>query len=165
MRHDGQPDLLGNLERDIERRNAGRAAGVASDPHLDADDQVAVRVDDAYALTGIDEPQIGGLADHHNLCAPEGKTGSLVARIRRIDDPAASEKEIRHAPAPALPQQTYTRAMSGESRRCARRGLALPPKVPRWIAVSPKTAIAPRLAAGSAARLILAPQGSQLNIL
>ena len=59
MRHDGQPDLLGNLERDIERRNARRAAGVASDPHLDADDQVAIGVDDAYALTGIDEPQIG----------------------------------------------------------------------------------------------------------
>src|SRR5205823_9528452 len=75
MRHDGQPDLLGNLKRDIERRNAGRAAGVASDPHLDADDQVAVRVDDAYALTGIDEPQIGGLSDHDawTECKDAGK--------------------------------------------------------------------------------------------
>src|SRR5437763_11237005 len=75
MRHDGQPDLLGNLKRDIERRNAGRAAGVASDPHLDADDQVAVRVDEAYALTGIDEPQIGGLSDHdaRTECKDAGK--------------------------------------------------------------------------------------------
>jgi hypothetical protein len=82
--------------------------------------------------------------------------GDLVARIRRIDDPAASENEIRHASAPVGPERAYTRVMSGKSRRCARRGLALPPKVPRWIAVSPKTAIAPRLAAGSAAdRIVL----------
>src|SRR5204863_992180 len=56
--------------------------------------------------------------------------------------------------APALPERAYARVLRIESRRCARRGLALPPKVPRWIAVSPKTTIAPRLAAGSAARRI-----------
>src|SRR5205814_1428494 len=91
MRHDGQPDLLGNLERDIERRNAGRAAGVASDPHLDANDQVAVRVDDAYALTGIDEPQIGGLSDHdaRTECKDAGKRDieeRQDAQRREFDD-------------------------------------------------------------------------------
>src|SRR5437762_6371370 len=108
MRHDGQPDLLGNLKRDIERRNAGRAAGVASDPHLDADDQVAVRVDDAYALTGIDEPQIGGLSDHdaRTECKDAGKRDieeRQDAQRRGLDDmPPVAMKIAR----PDLPAST-----------------------------------------------------------
>jgi hypothetical protein len=113
------------------------------------DDQTA-HIDDIGAVARQVRP------DRRNVAAAERDIGDLVARIRRIDDPAASENEIRHASAPVGPERAYTRVMSGKSRRCARRGLALPPKVPRWIAVSPKTAIAPRLAAGSAAdRIVL----------
>ena len=54
MRHHRQPDLLGDLERHVERGDPGSAAGAAADPHLDPDDQVAVGVDDAHAFARID---------------------------------------------------------------------------------------------------------------
>ena len=65
MRHDRKPDLLGDLDRHVERRDPGSAAGAAPDPHLDPDDEVAVGVDDPDAFARIDEPQIGRFADHH----------------------------------------------------------------------------------------------------
>ncbi len=64
MRHHRQPDLLGDFQRHVERRDPGSAAGAASEPDLDPDDEVAVGVDDADAFARIDEPQIGRFADH-----------------------------------------------------------------------------------------------------
>ena len=42
----------------------GVAAGAAADPHLDADDQVAVGLDDPDAFARVEQAQIGRLADH-----------------------------------------------------------------------------------------------------
>ncbi len=47
MTHDRQPGLLGDLERHVERRDPRGAAGMPPDPHLDADDEIAVRLGDA----------------------------------------------------------------------------------------------------------------------
>ena len=65
MRHHRQPDLLGDLDRHVERGDARIAAGGAPDPDLDPDDEVAVGVDDADAIARVEKPQIGALADHH----------------------------------------------------------------------------------------------------
>src|SRR6266404_5879735 len=43
MGHHRQPDLLGDFERHVERRDAVLAAGATADPYLDADDEIAVR--------------------------------------------------------------------------------------------------------------------------
>src|SRR5437764_6114403 len=64
------------------------------------DDQAA-HIDNLGAVAPYISP------DGRNLAAAEYNIRDLVARIRRIDDPAASENEIRHAPAPALPQRGY----------------------------------------------------------
>ena len=66
MRHDRKPGLLGNFERHIERGDPGGAARIPPDAHLDAGDQIAVRLDDPHAFARIEKPQIGALADHYS---------------------------------------------------------------------------------------------------
>jgi hypothetical protein len=66
MRHDRKPGLLGNFERYIERGDPGGAARIPPDAHLDAGDQIAVRLDDPHAFARIEKPQICALADHYS---------------------------------------------------------------------------------------------------
>ena len=49
VRHDRQRELLGHLDRELQRADAVALAGVAPDPHLDADDQVAMLLGDLQA--------------------------------------------------------------------------------------------------------------------
>ena len=102
MRHHRQPDLLGDLDRHVERGDPGIAAGAAPDPHLDPDDQVAVGVDDPDAFARVDEAQIGRLADHHRGGERKdpGKRHVEVgqdAQRRRLDDVPAKAVEIAGA--------------------------------------------------------------------
>jgi len=61
--------------------------------------------------------------DRGNLAIGKGNVGDLVAPVRRIDDPAASEKEIRHWPPRLARQAKPTRGWCGaKAARCARRG-------------------------------------------
>ena len=53
-------------------------------------DNQAARIDSLDAVAGQVMP------DRGNLAIGKGDVGDLVAPVRRIDDPAASEKEIRH---------------------------------------------------------------------
>src|SRR3546814_1076586 len=65
MRHQRHAHRLGDFQRHLERRRSGIAAGRSSDAHLDADDQIAVRLRDARALDQVEQAQILALADHH----------------------------------------------------------------------------------------------------
>src|ERR1700692_859660 len=58
-------------------------------------DDHAARIDDLGALARQVVPDCGDLA------IGKGDVGDLVASIRRVDDPAAPEKEIRHCLAPS----------------------------------------------------------------
>jgi putative ABC transport system ATP-binding protein len=46
VRHDRRADLVRHFERDFERHDARGSGGMAPDPHLDADDDIAVGVGD-----------------------------------------------------------------------------------------------------------------------
>src|SRR5437016_9223005 len=107
MGHDRQPDFIGDLDRHVERRRSGIAAGVPADPHLDPDDQVAVGIDDADAFARVDEPQIGVLADHDRggERKDSGKRHVEVgqdAQRRRLDDVPPEAVEIAGAGAPGI---------------------------------------------------------------
>ena len=71
VRHQRQAQLLGDLQRHVQRRDAGGAAGAAADAHLDADDQVRILARDAHALVQVEEQQVRRFADHHG--AAEGE--------------------------------------------------------------------------------------------
>jgi hypothetical protein len=65
MGHQWQADLLGDLERDPQRRRALGAGGVAPNPHLDADDQVAVGVRHLGRVDRRHKADVLALADVH----------------------------------------------------------------------------------------------------
>ena len=67
MRHQRHADLVGDLQRDVERRRALVAGGVLADPHLDADDHVAVRVRDLGRLLRRHHAGVLALADHDGV--------------------------------------------------------------------------------------------------
>src|SRR5882724_7048516 len=78
--------------------------------------------------------------DRGNLAIGKGNVGDLVAPVRRIDDPAASEKEIRHW-SPQLACHAYTRLVRGKSRPVREAGVGPSPKGANVMAASPKAAI------------------------
>src|SRR5712691_8236300 len=99
MGHDRQPDFVGDLDRHVERRRSGIAAGVAADPHLDPDDQIAIGIDHPDAFARVDEAQIGVLADHDRRGERKdaGKRHVEVrqdAQRRRLDDMPPKAMEI-----------------------------------------------------------------------
>jgi hypothetical protein len=65
MGHQWQADLLGDLERDPQRRRALGAGGVAPNPYLDADDQVAVGVRHLGRVDRRHKADVLALADVH----------------------------------------------------------------------------------------------------
>ena len=71
VRHHRQAELLGDLDRHVERRDAARAAGAAADAHLDAHDQVAILARHAHALVEVEKAQIRRFADHHGAAERE----------------------------------------------------------------------------------------------
>ena len=71
VRHDRQAELLGDLERHVERRDSARAAGAAAHAHLDADDQVAILARHAHAFVEVEETQVRRFADHHGAAERE----------------------------------------------------------------------------------------------
>ena len=63
----GRPAASADLQGDIERRDAGGAARVLADPHLDADDHVAVGVRHLHRLGRRHQAELLALAHHHGL--------------------------------------------------------------------------------------------------
>ena len=99
MRHDREPGLCRDFERDIEGCHPRGAAGIAPDSHLDAGDQIAVGLDDPHAFTRVEEPQIGAFADHHAGTEGEDAGKGNVeegddAQRRRLDHMAAKTVKI-----------------------------------------------------------------------
>ena len=100
--HQGHADLLGHLERDFERHDPGGAGGVQADPHLDADDEVAVGVRDFGRADRIHQPQLLALADHDAV--GEAKDAGMRdmqigedAHLARLDHMLAEAREIAGA--------------------------------------------------------------------
>jgi hypothetical protein len=67
VRHDRQRELLGDLDRELEREDAMSFAGVAPDAHLDADDQIAMLPGDLQAFAGVQQANVAGLTHHHGF--------------------------------------------------------------------------------------------------
>ena len=79
----------------------------ASDAHLDAGDQIPVRLDDPHAFARVEEPQIGAFADHHGGAEGEdARKGDVEigddAQRRRFDYMTAKTMEIPWAGTPRI---------------------------------------------------------------
>ena len=99
MHHHRQAGFVRDLERDIERRDAARSAGVAADADLDADDHVAVGVRHLDRLARGHQADVVAFADHDALRKGEdaGEGDMEIdedADSARIDDVLAEAGEI-----------------------------------------------------------------------
>ncbi|GMO90059.1 hypothetical protein BwSH17_77590 [Bradyrhizobium ottawaense] len=99
MRHQGHADLVGNLERNVERHHPRRARGMQADAHLDADDDIAVGIGHLGRLDRIHQPQFLALADHDPVREAEDAGMRHVqiskdADLARLDHMLAEAGEI-----------------------------------------------------------------------
>ncbi len=99
MRHQRHADLLGDLERDVERHDPRGAGGVQADAHLDADDEVAIGLGHADGVDRIHQPHLLALADHDPLREAEdaGMRDMQIgqnADLARLDHMLAEAREI-----------------------------------------------------------------------
>lgn len=103
MRHQRQAGAIGDLHRDLERGDAGGAAGLAADVRLDADDDVAIGLDGVDAFAGMDQAHVAAFADHDAFLSRSRDAGegnvhiSENARGDRLDDMAAEAGEVAGA--------------------------------------------------------------------
>ena len=105
-----------------------RARGAAADPHLDADDHVAVGVGDLDRVDRGHQPQILALADHDALGegVDAGKRDVQVgedAHLARLDHVLAEAREIAGAGAAGIDRR-------GDAGGAAESSASMPSEVP-----------------------------------
>ena len=127
--HHRQVELLGDLDREFEREHAVALAGVAADPDLDADDQVAVLLGDLEAFARIEQADVAAFADHHRLREGEDAGEGDVeirqdADRRGLDDVGAKAVEVAGPGAAGIDQGGGARAQGHWLRLDAEAGAA-----------------------------------------
>ena len=129
VRHHRQAQLVGHLDRQRQRRQAGIAAGLGADARLDADDDVRVLARRRAAFVRVEQPHVGALADHHVLGEGEdaGKRDVDVgqdARPGRLDHVLAEAGEIACAGAAGVDEGRRAAAPRDRLGVDAQRGAA-----------------------------------------
>ena len=99
MAHHVEPHAVGHVERHVERRDPRRSARVPPDPHLDPDDDVAVRLGHRRRLPRRHEPHVVAFADHDRLReAEDAREGDVEVdehpRLRPVDHMRAEAREV-----------------------------------------------------------------------
>ena len=178
MRHQRHAEPVRRLDRDVDRGDAARPAGDPADPHLDADDDVAMLAGAGHRLARVAQADIAAFADHDvareaedagegdveigedprrersmTWLAEAGEiAGAGAARIDEGGGAAAPSRWHRHRrPATCRPNRRACAGRSGRGRRSARRRRPPGGPSPRR-GPSPTAAILPSRKATSAIR-------------
>src|SRR5215469_4933668 len=71
MAHQGHTDLVSNLERNLKRHDSRGPRGVTADPHLDADDEVAIGVGHLDRTDRVHQAKLLAVSDHDAIGEPK----------------------------------------------------------------------------------------------